>query len=211
VLGVGGLGGSSGSGATAREGSGGGGGLFGGGGGAGSFDDGVGGGGGGSSLVPANGLMTLAPLATPPSVVITALASAGGNNRPVMGTGTGPLTFDLASSTGTTQVAGQLSQLGAFTASTAFELTPTGFSPPIVPYDTTGTATFVAANGDKLVGTVTGTGTINIDTNQSSGMNVVTITGGTGRFADASGTLAETYTVTAASVITVSIQGQISP
>jgi hypothetical protein len=47
-----------------------------------------------------------------------------------------------------------------------------------VPYDLTGTTTLVAANGDKLFGTVTGTGTSNIVTGQASGTNLVTITGG---------------------------------
>ncbi len=208
-LGVGGEGGGSGFGYYAPRGGGGGGGLYGGGGGAGS-PEGNGGGGGGSSLVPAaNGSQTLAPLDTPPSVVVTATRATPGTNRQVPGTGSGPLTFDVASFTGTTNISGVMAQLGLFTSSMDFSLNFTGFSPPTSPFEITGTTTFVAANGDKLFGTVTGTGSLDSD-GTSSGVNVVTITGGTGRFANATGTLAETYTVSAASVITVSIQGHIS-
>ena len=71
TLGLGGAGGVSGTGASAREGSGGGGGLYGGGGGGGVLDGAVGGGGGGSSLVPVGGSMTIASLTTPPSVSIS--------------------------------------------------------------------------------------------------------------------------------------------
>jgi hypothetical protein len=207
--GAGGAGGASGTGADAREGGGGGGGLFGGGGGAGNVLDGVGGGGGGSSLVPANGLQTLAPdTTTAPSVVVTALTSAGGGARPVTGNANGTATF--ASGAGTTRVAGHLSQLGAFTASSTFTLTATGFSPPFVPYEITGTTTFVAANGDELYGSMTGTGTTNLSTGDASGLNVVTITGGTGRFVDAIGTLAERYTSSiVGGTITLTIQGVI--
>jgi hypothetical protein len=71
-LGNGGAGGSSGTGAQAREGAGGGGGLYGGGGGGGVSDGAVGGGGGGSSLVPSDlGTMSLASLTTAPIVEIT--------------------------------------------------------------------------------------------------------------------------------------------
>ena len=207
-LGLGGLGGSSGVAGQPRVGGGGGSGLFGGGGGAGNAIDGVGGGGGGSSLVPPNGVMTLAPLATPPSVVVTGLVPAGGNARPVKGTGAGTNTFDFSTFDGTTQIAGQLSQLGASTGSSAYHLTVTSFSPPLVAYDVAGTATFVAANGDELFGTLSGTGTDN--NGVSSGVNVVTVTGGTGRFADATGTLVEPYTISASGAITLTIQGQIS-
>ena len=51
-----------------------------------------------------------------------------------------------------------------------------------------GTATIVAANGDELTGTITLTQTA-LPTGRTITTVVVTITGGTGRFADASGTL----------------------
>lgn len=123
----------------------------------------------------------------------SALAAAGGTNLPLRGTATGTATGNVAPGAGTTEVAGQASLLGAFTASGPFQYVATG-GPPVIPYDLTGAVTFVAANGDELFGTVTGTGTINTLIGQSDGTNVVTITGGTGRFADASGSLNETYT-----------------
>ena len=51
-----------------------------------------------------------------------------------------------------------------------------------------GTATLVAANGDHLTGTITLTQTA-LPNGQTTTTVVVTITGGTGRFAGASGTL----------------------
>jgi hypothetical protein len=74
LLGLGGNGGTSGSGADAREGAGGGGGFYGGGGGAGvsgALSGAVGGGGGGSSLLPSNGAEQLATFTQPASVVIS--------------------------------------------------------------------------------------------------------------------------------------------
>jgi hypothetical protein len=52
----------------------------------------------------------------------------------------------------------------------------------------TGTATFTAANGDTLTASVVGQGTTTGPTTRSI-VEVYTITGGTGRFADATGTL----------------------
>jgi len=51
----------------------------------------------------------------------------------------------------------------------------------------TGTATFTAANGDTLTATVVGQGTVTGPTTRSI-VEVYTITGGTGRFAGATGT-----------------------
>ena len=52
----------------------------------------------------------------------------------------------------------------------------------------TGTITFTAANGDRLDATLVGQGTPTSEPNVASIVEVVTITGGTGRFADATGT-----------------------
>jgi hypothetical protein len=52
----------------------------------------------------------------------------------------------------------------------------------------TGAATFIAANGDTLTASVLGQGTPTGPTTRSI-VEVYTITGGTGRFADATGTL----------------------
>ena len=195
-------------------GGGGGGGLYGGGGGAGDSTA-IGGGGGGSSLVPSNGSLSLAPLTTPPSIVITPLASVGGTNLPVKGTVKGTITADASTFTGMTQAAGQLSLLGAAAVSEPFRFKVTGFTGSVAQYDAAGTTTIVATNGDKLFGAVTGSGSNNVVTGDGSGTNTVVITGGTGRFAYAIGTLTESYTnsglVGAASgQITVTVHGQIS-
>jgi hypothetical protein len=95
----------------------------------------------------------------------------------------------------------------------------TGFIPPsFVPFTTTGTQTVVAANGDQLTGAVTGTGVIDNDNGTSSGTNLITITGGTGRFANATGSYTVTYASQPPSVVgtvltstvTSTIQGNIN-
>lgn len=109
---------------------------------------------------------------------------------------------------------GRLSNLGAFTATGSESFTPFGL-PPMIPYTLTGTERIVAANGDKLCGTVKGTGVNN--SGNAHGMNTVTISGGTGRFADATGSFTETYTAhvtayvgtTQSGPITTSIQGHL--
>jgi hypothetical protein len=64
-----------------------------------------------------------------------------------------------------------------------------------------GTQTVVAANGDQLFGTLTGVGVNDIATSAASGTNVITITGGTGRFSDATGSYTVTYKSQATSMI----------
>lgn len=119
-----------------------------------------------------------------------ALGAANGTDLPLIGSSTQTNTLIFATDQLTSQFAGQLSHLGAFTGRAELLFTPTGLGPP-VPYTETGTATLVAANGDELFETVSGTGTASGTT--AGGTNVVTITGGTGRFTDASGTYTETY------------------
>jgi hypothetical protein len=65
-------------------------------------------------------------------------------------------------------------------------------APPVIPFTVTGTETVIVANGDQLFGSVTGKAVNN--SGATSGMDVVTITGGTGGFAGASGSYTETYT-----------------
>jgi hydroxyethylthiazole kinase-like sugar kinase family protein len=67
----------------------------------------------------------------------------------------------------------------------------------------TGTDTLVAANGNEVFSTLTGSGTFtSTTTTQSSQVN--TITGGTGRYADASGTFTETISSVVVSVTATS-------
>ena len=124
-----------------------------------------------SSLVLA--VAALSPAAT--------LGAAKGTDRPVSGRSTGTVVLDLATGAGISETSGQLSHLGRITSTvdvTSFTLTgPDTFS-------FTGTATDVAAKGDKLFTTGASTGT----PTGTEASAIFTITGGTGRFADASGT-----------------------
>ena len=125
-----------------------------------------------------------------------ALGKAQGTDRPVSGTTTSTTTVDIATGTGTAVGAGQISHLGKTTFTndfTSFTLTgPDTFSFTL-------TAIIVAANGDEIYTTATGTGTLTPTGSETT--LVSTITGGTGRFADASGTI--TTTITSVTVSTV--------
>ena len=126
----------------------------------------------------------------------------------VKGTGTSSATINLAAGTGSVDGTFDLTPLGrgtSHTVDTSFTLTGNTFA-------FTGTATFVfadddkanggTANGDKLFTTIAGTGTVTSTGSEST--TVSTITGGTGRFDDASGTI--TFTDVG---VTVSIVGSI--
>jgi hypothetical protein len=120
----------------------------------------------------------------------TALALAGDTDRPVSGsvsgtaTGTIGLTF-AAEGTGT------LTHLGRVTTTIEGTIDNTN---QIGRVALNGTITFVSANGDQLTGTFSGTA----DQNREVTL-LVTITGGTGRFLGASGTL----TVTGSNTTTI--------
>lgn len=129
-------------------------------------------------------------------------AKRGGTDRPWKGSASGTLTFNLgttpfpATSAGT----GRLSHLGKSTYSQEFTITPAG---PTT-FSVAGTQTIVAANGDMLVMTFTGTGELAgvFGVGQTSETTVqLTVTGGTGRFADASGSLTSTIFTTIDSIV----------
>jgi hypothetical protein len=126
-----------------------------------------------------------------------ALGEAGGTYRPLSGTSSSTTTVDLAAGTGTVAGSGQFAHLGRFTFTndiTSFTLTgPDTFSFTL-------TATLVAANGDEVYTTATGTGKLTATGSEST--LVSTITGGTGRFADASGRI-----TTMIDSVTVSVVG----
>jgi hypothetical protein len=109
------------------------------------------------------------------------------------GKGAGVASTDISTSPGPVTVSGvgRISHLGEVVVLANDVLTPNGPA-PVIPYTITGTETVIVANGDQLFGTVTGTGVNNFGA--TSGMNVVTITGGTGGFAGATGSYTETYT-----------------
>ena len=107
-----------------------------------------------------------------------ALAQKNGTDRPLVGSSVSTSTVDVATGTGTTDGTSQLSHFGTTTFHNDFTISLTGDI-----FTLTGTDTEVAANGDELFSDFTITGSLT--TGQSTG--VFTITGGTGRFADASG------------------------
>lgn len=121
-------------------------------------------------------------------VVLSPTATMGapkGTDRPLTGTLTTTTTISLITGAASNVSSGNLSHLGAVTGSSdeQFVLLPAnGFS-------WTGTGTIVASNGDKLFTTISGVGIFGPPLQST---RVDTIIGGTGRFADASGTF--TYT-----------------
>jgi len=126
-----------------------------------------------------------------------ALGAAKGTDRPLSGTSTSTTTVDLATGSGTAVGVGQLSHLGRTSFTNDFtSFTPTGPDT----FSFTITAIIVAANGDEIYTTATGTGTVTPTGSEST--LVSTITGGTGRFAGASGTITTTI-----SSVTVSAVG----
>ena len=126
--------------------------------------------------------VVLAVTALSPSTAPT----AHGTSRPLTGTGTGTTTLNLLTGAATADFTGHLSPLGAETGHDDLTFTPTSAST----FSYTGTRTFVAANGGKLFSAITGSGTFTRTTAHSTETD--TITGGTGRFAGASGTYKDT-------------------
>jgi hypothetical protein len=120
-----------------------------------------------------------AVLALTALVAVSAAASASSRAVTIEGHGTGAIRLDPATGSFTGEESGISSHLGRYT----LRLQGVGSSSADGTFTGTGTVTIVASNGDQLRGTFTVTG--RGDTNTV----VVTITGGTGRFADATGTL----------------------
>ena len=119
---------------------------------------------------------------TAPSSSISDAAStnaSGGSELPFSGTLQATETVDggLHRLSGT----GQATHLGRFTLQSEFTVTP----PPVS--TASGTATWTAANGDEIFTTVTGQAVVTFPT--AAIVETHTITSGTGRFAEASGTL----------------------
>lgn len=140
------------------------------------------------TVVTVMSLLALAVLAPQ-----AAVAKRGGTDSPWKGKGTQTTTFSVASSPfpATTEGTARLSHLGRSTLSLTFTITLTGPST----FSVAGTATITAANGDQLFTNFTGSGeaTGAFGVGQTSETTAVhTVTGGTGRFADASGTLTAT-------------------
>jgi hypothetical protein len=121
----------------------------------------------------------------------TALGKAGGTDRPIQGSGSGTTVVDLGTLAFVTDGTGTVSHLGQTTVHIDGVLTPTGPST----FTVAGPLTLTAANGDQLFGDFSGSGT-NVASGGSTGTTATTITGGTGRFTGASGSVSGPFTQT---------------
>ena len=142
-----------------------------------------------------------------------ALADTGGTNRPFQATLSGSSAADLSTGSLVQDLTGNESHLGRVTVHDTGTFTLTGPKS----FTFSGTEVVTAANGDQLFEAFSGSGSTDAEGNLTS-QAVLTVTGGTGRFADASGE--QTVTVhgpdapligtTLTRTITESITGTIS-
>jgi hypothetical protein len=144
-------------------------------------------------------LILMSSLACAVVAPAAAVAESGGTDRPWQGSGSGTTTFDVTPGGGlpaTSEGTAHFSHLGASTYSSSYNITLTGPSGLGPTFTLAGTQTIVAANGDMLFGTFTGAGQVlgvfGVGQPSEAG-TVLTVTGGTGRFVDASGTLTSTF------------------
>jgi hypothetical protein len=121
----------------------------------------------------------------------TALGKAGGTDRPISVHQSGTTVVDVGTLAFTTETTGIVSHMGKSTVDIEGVITPTGPDT----FTIAGSAVIVAANGDELFGTFTGSGT-NTPGGGSEGTVDVTYSGGTGRFTNASGTASGPFTQT---------------
>jgi hypothetical protein len=131
-----------------------------------------------------------------------AVAKQGGTDRPLKGSGSGTTTVNVATTPfpGSTEGTARLSHLGKTSYSSNFAVTLTGPDT----FTIAGTQTFVAANGDMLFLSFSGTGTFAgvFAPGQTTETRLsYAVTGGTGRFDDASGTLTGTVLGEVTSVV----------
>jgi hypothetical protein len=138
--------------------------------------------------MPVRGRLALA-LALASATLLAApassLAAAGGTDRPVAGTASGTNAISLTTGTFTSDATGVVSHLGR----ASFHIEGTfGFSGAGV--TVSGLMTATSASGDRLTGPFAGSGTAGAGTIDVAA--TFTPTGGTGRFADAGGSLSGT-------------------
>jgi VCBS repeat-containing protein len=110
---------------------------------------------------------------------VSAPASAKAKSVSVKGAGIGTIRMDTATGDFTGTETGTISHLGKYRLALQGHATQS----PDGSFTGSGTVTITAANGDRLMGTFTLTG------RDGTQRVVVTITGGTGRFKHATGTL----------------------
>jgi hypothetical protein len=116
-------------------------------------------------------------------------------DRPLKGTSTGTNAVNLSTGAATNESSGHLSHFGAVTGNGVQTITLTG--PNTLSF--TGSGVTIAANGDELFATTSGTGALTTGVATATTRN--TITGGTGRFAHATGTFVVTSRSTPISVV----------
>jgi hypothetical protein len=146
-------------------------------------------------------------------VPVTALGKPGGTDRPVHGNGSGTTVVDLGTLAFALDSTSVVSHVGQSTLHIDGVITPTGPST----FTVAGPLTLTAANGDQLFGDFSGSGT-NVASGGSTGTTATTITGGTGRFTGASGSVSGPFTqtpismsaTTATFATTFSLSGTIS-
>ena len=109
----------------------------------------------------------------------SALANAGGTDRPIEGSGSGTISVNTLTGEFTGVVPGVSSHLGDLTV----HIEGVGARAADGTFAGSGTAKLVAANGDELTASITLTQTALPDGHTVTTV-VVTITGGTGRFAE---------------------------
>jgi hypothetical protein len=123
----------------------------------------------------------------------SALAKAGGTDRPVKGTASGTARFNVPTSSFTVEFGGTTSHVGLYNVRSE----GSGAFAPDLTFAGTGEASIVAANGDEIDGTVTlTTSSFSPQAFEHTTTSVLTVTGGTGRFEDATGTLTSVFDVT---------------
>jgi hypothetical protein len=141
------------------------------------------------------GAIALAALVLGLVVVIpgSAMAKAGGTDRPVTGTASGTARFNVRTNSFAVEFSGTASHAGLYNARSE----GSGAFAPDLTFAGTGEASVVAANGDEFDGTTTlTTSSFSPQAFEHTTTSVLTITGGTGRFEDATGTLTSVFDVT---------------
>ena len=123
------------------------------------------------------------------SIAVTAVAAETPFKGTANATETGTVVFPIRSIT--REGGGTATQLGKYTSHLTGQIN-------LLTSHLTGAATFTAANGDTLTTTVSGQGTPTTTPGVLSIVEVYTITGGTGRFAGATGAFTLDSTVTQA-------------
>jgi hypothetical protein len=117
-------------------------------------------------------------------------------DRPLEGTSIGTNTINVATGAATYESSGHLSHFGKVTGRGVQTITLTG--PNTISFS--GSGLIIAADGDQLFATISGTATLSSN-GAAIATTLNTITGGTGRFAGATGTL----TVTSRSTLVSSV------